>query len=274
MSVTAALFLLLYFAGLLLAVVRHPRFGLYTYLFAFYMHPIDRWWGSQVPELRWSFIAAFVTITATLLNPQVRLSNVNWLSSPPGRFFLFYFFWMLLQYAWTVTGPYHTEGTVLFAKYAVLSFVIQALVNNAREIRNFLMCHLLGCFYLGWLAFGKNISGRFEGVGGPGIDDANTFSMYMATAATIAATFILRGPLWLRALTIATVPFVLNGYILTQSRGGFVGLAAAALAIVYFKPQLKKGFFLPIGRPGSHALSCTVPSGVFGTAQHNHGGCR
>ena len=45
MAVTGILFLLLYLGGLVMAFVRHPRFGLYAYLLAFYGYPPGRWWG-------------------------------------------------------------------------------------------------------------------------------------------------------------------------------------------------------------------------------------
>ena len=57
MSVTALVFLAVYFSGIVLAVFKHPRFGLYAYLFAFYVHPPGAWWRDDVPDLRWALIA-------------------------------------------------------------------------------------------------------------------------------------------------------------------------------------------------------------------------
>ena len=245
MSITAALFLLFYFAGLSAAIFRDPRFGLYTYLFAFYMHPPDRWWRNDVPDLRWSLIAAVVTILVVLVRPPALTGpkRPSWVQTNAGKFFVAYIVLMLAQYPVVVTGKFHTEGVELFIKYGILSYLIYKLIDTRRDLLRFAICHVLGCFYMGWLAFGKNISGRFEGIGGPGIDDANTFAMYMATAILFAAALLLKGPLRLRSLIICVIPFIINGFIVTQSRGGFVALAVASLALLLFKPRAKSLLF-------------------------------
>ena len=63
MPLAAIAFALSYLGGLLLAFVSHPRWGLFTYLGAFYLHPPYRWWGTALPEFRWSLVAAVVTST-------------------------------------------------------------------------------------------------------------------------------------------------------------------------------------------------------------------
>ena len=64
MSLMALGYLLLYFGGLGAALVRHPMWGLYAYFLAFYVHPPSRWWSAEVPDLRWSYIAAIATCVA------------------------------------------------------------------------------------------------------------------------------------------------------------------------------------------------------------------
>jgi hypothetical protein len=67
MSITALVFVGLYVAGLV-AAFRNPMFGLCAYLWAFYNHPPSRWWGSELPDLRWSLIAAAVTLAAYVIH--------------------------------------------------------------------------------------------------------------------------------------------------------------------------------------------------------------
>ena len=66
MALTALAFLMLFFGGLLLAFAIHPRFGLYTYLAVFYVHPPSRWWGDMLPDIRWSLVAAVVALLALI----------------------------------------------------------------------------------------------------------------------------------------------------------------------------------------------------------------
>ncbi len=246
MSLTAAVFLLIYPAGLLLALFKHPRYGLYAYLFAFYMHPPDRWWRNEVPDLRWALIAGIVTLIATLFRAGEE-NRPAWFRSGAAQLLLAYLTWMALQSAWAVTGEFHAEGLELYAKYVVLFYLIYRLVDTEIEFRNFFIAHVLGCFYLGWLAYGRTVSGRLEGMGGPGIGDANTFGMHVATGAIFGAALMIRGGLYIRGLMLATLPFALNAMILTQSRGAFVGLVAGAIAAVVLRPPRIKVFFFTLG---------------------------
>ena len=88
-------------------------------------------------------------------------------------------------------------------------------------MRNLLLAHLLGCTLLGLYAYVAGRSGgRLDGVGGPGIDDANTLGMYFATGAITAIGLLLlveRG--WRRWLSFGCLAFVVNGLILTNTRG-------------------------------------------------------
>src|SRR5262245_25694405 len=68
MSLTAIGFLFVYVMGLVLAFVRHPSFGLLAYIWAFYNLPPSRWWGSDLPDVRWSLVASTVTALALMLH--------------------------------------------------------------------------------------------------------------------------------------------------------------------------------------------------------------
>ena len=37
---------------------RDPIFGLLAYLWEYYNHPPMRWWGDELPDLRWSLLVA------------------------------------------------------------------------------------------------------------------------------------------------------------------------------------------------------------------------
>ena len=61
MALTGIAFVAFYLGGLLSAFGSHAKWGLYTYLAVFYLHPPLRWWGASLPEsMRWSLLAAVV----------------------------------------------------------------------------------------------------------------------------------------------------------------------------------------------------------------------
>ena len=244
MSLTGAAFLVSFAGGLWLAVFRHPRYGLYTYVAVFYLHPPSRWWGETLPDLRWALVAAVVTLIVTLRLPA-EPGRPSWLRTTPAKALLLFTGWLWIQSLWALDPVQHQEACLLFTKYVVLYYLIYRLVLTPADVSRFLLVHLLGCAYLGWLAFSTDVSGRLEGVGGPGIDEANAFAMQMGTGVVAGAMIALTMPGARRWGAILALPFILNGVILSGSRGGFLALIAGGLVLWYLKPlEYRKLFYV------------------------------
>ena len=242
MSLSALVFVLAYVAGLGLAFVKHPKYGLYTYIAVFYIDPPSRWWGSFAPEMRWSLVAAIVTLIATWrLTEESR--RPNWLSTTPAKLLVVMTAWIWIQNVWAIDPVQHMELSVLFTKYVMLYYLIYRLVGSARETVVFLLVHVTGCMYLGWLAFNASVSGRLEGVGGPGINEANAFAMQMATAIMVGSMMVLasRGPR--RWIAFASMPFLLNAIVLAGSRGGFVAILCGGIVLACLRPYAHRKLF-------------------------------
>jgi hypothetical protein len=190
MAVTGFLFTIGFIAMMALALLRHPIWGLYGYIAVFYLHPPSRWWGQFLPDMRWSLVASAVTLIA-LLRVKDLSGRPSWLSLTPARILIAFTIWLWIQSFWALNPAAHNEATVLFTKYIVLFYLIYRLVQTSEELRRFMLAHIAGCFYLGWIAFTSTVSGRLEGVGGPGIDEANALGMHMGTGAMAGAMIIL-----------------------------------------------------------------------------------
>src|SRR5215470_16251229 len=73
LSLPAALFLILFIAGCVLAFIRHPIYGLMTYVGEYFIHPPSRWWGQGLLlDVRWSVLAAGMTLLAVLIRRSGR----------------------------------------------------------------------------------------------------------------------------------------------------------------------------------------------------------
>lgn len=238
MSLTGLAFLSAFVTGLALAVVRAPVFGLYVYVATFYLHPPSRWWGNDLPDLRWSLLAGLVTLAATLRLPADS-ERPSWITTTPAKLLIAYTVWVWVQNAWALDPSSHLDLSILFTKYVILYYLVYRLVNTPRQFTLFLLAHLAGCFYLAWLAFNARFTGRLEGVGGPGIDEANALGMTMATAAAVGAALMLRFRFrdWRCWIPILVMPWVLNALVLTGSRSSLLGLIAGGLTIWYLKPK-------------------------------------
>lgn len=246
MSLTGLAFLVAYLGGLGLALVRHPRFGLYTYLAVFYLDPPSRWWGAFLPGMRWSMVAAAVTMVATM-RLKSKNSDPRWSATTPALLLIAFTIWMWIQNAWALAPPEHFEASILFTKYVVLYYLLYTLLDTPEEVGNVLFVHVMGCAFLGWLVHAAPSSGRLEGVGGPGIDEANALGMFVATGAVCGAMLILAEQKWKRWACVLAMPFILNALIQTESRGSMLGLVAAGLAVMYLRPRKYRAQFYALG---------------------------
>jgi O-antigen ligase len=249
MSLTGLAFAAAFFGAMGLALFRNPLWGLYGYVAVFYLHPPSRWWGAALPDLRWALFAAAVTFIATLRVPRDP-SRPSWISTTPAKLLLAYTVWLWLQNLWALDADDQMTISVLFTKYIVLFYLIYRLIDTPQKVQWFLLTHIAGCAYLGWLAFNARVSGRLEGVGGPGIDEANALAMQMGTGVVIAAMLMLGVKGWVRWACFAAMPFLLNTMVLAGSRGAFVAVLAAGLMLWYLTPPRNKLMFYIFGGLG------------------------
>lgn len=247
MSLTAIGFVGIYALGLFLAFARHPIFGLFTYLWAFYNHPPARWWGADLPDFRWSLAAALITLIAIAVRGERKLAYPPWYANGGACLIVLYVIWMWIQSVWAVDGSYHLEGCILFTKYVVLFYLIYYIVVDEQTLELFFWGHTIGCFIFGWIAYKTPVAGRLESVGGPGVDDSNLLAIHLTTGLAFAGFMLMAHRGKKRWAVLGTIPFMLNGIILTLSRGAFLGMLAGGSAALYLTPRVHRRLILVLG---------------------------
>ena len=260
MSLTAIAFVLAYLGGLVLAFFSHPRWGLFTYLGAFYLHPPYRWWGAALLEFRWSLVAAVVT-ALSMSNGKISPHATPWASHTITKIVIIYVAYMWIQTAWA--NPRHMEGLILMTKYVILFYVIYRLITDEQDLVGFALAHVAGCFYFGLLALDARGDGRLEYIGGPGANDANTLGMHMSTGLIFAGSLILSQRGWRRWATLATVPFLANCVVQTESRGAFLGAAVGGVVYYLMAPKIHRKYFAMLGVLGVAVLLAQAPSSFW-----------
>jgi len=243
MSLTALAFLLLFGAGCSAALFIRPIYGLYLYIAVFYLDPPSRWWSAGLPSLRWSLLAAAVTLLAMFIHRDSVKKGYSWTNSTIAKILILYTVWMWIQWPWVIS-PLQLEGTILYTKYCVLFYLMYQLIDSEETFQQFCVVHVMGCAYLGWLIYLAPDAGRLESVGGSGIGNANTLGMHIGTGLIIGGflLFTLQG--WIRWLVLAVMPLIVNGIFQTETRGAFVGLFVAGVVAIYLKPKsIRKKFY-------------------------------
>ena len=186
---TGILFAAAFFLSLILALVRHPRYGMFAYMAAFYIYPPARWWGATLPDFRWSLLASVVLFVAVYRHPR-NPDQPPWSSTVPARLLIAFTLLVWIGNLWALDSKENLAFSILYTKYLVLYYFLYRLCDTEENIRETLLVHVVGCCYLGWLAFGMPTEGdRLDGVGGPGINDSNTLGMQFATAVSCGAMY-------------------------------------------------------------------------------------
>lgn len=241
MSVTAAFFLFVFCIGTILALARGPFFGLLLYVYVFYASPADRWWAAGfVADTRWSLVAAGVALAAVLLHPQ-QLNKERFWSRVPIIVFILFVLWLGLQMLWALNIELQQEIFSYYSKFIVTLFLVFRTIRTEKQLKTFLIAHLLGCVYFGWIAYTNYKGGRFEGFGGPGLSDANSAAIAFATAVITGLGLFLAASAWRqRAVVIAAMPLILNGLAATMSRGATLALMSGGFVFHLLSPKVSK----------------------------------
>ena len=233
--------------GCALALVRHPIYGLVTYIAVFYLHPPSAWWGAAFGGVRWSLLAAAVTLVAVWIHgAKLGLARGFWRHRVPWLY-LFFLVWLTIQLGWAIRPEKQWELLILYGKYLLLLYVMFRILHSETAIRVFLWSHVVGTFYMGWTAFTSHGGGRFEGFRGPDISEAN------AGALTLATGFIVLGALFLaskwrpRAALAGMAPFLLEGIVRTMSRGGFLALVLGGTIFATLAPRPQRKVIWGLG---------------------------
>jgi hypothetical protein len=242
LSLTGLVFLIAFFAGCLLAVVRHPIYGLMTYVAVFYLHPPSRWWGESLPDLRWSLSAAAVTLLGMIILRKRLAPRPALFSNGVMVGMALFVAWLGLQLLWALDEDLQNELFSMYFKYALVMVLIYKCVDSERHLRLFLWTHVLGCAYLGWLAFTSYAGGRFEGFGGPGLGEANVGALQVVTGLLVAGSLLLAGKMRERMGLLACIPFLLNAMVATVSRSGFLAAGIGGVLFNLFTPKRWRGW--------------------------------
>lgn len=216
--------------------MRHPVYGLVTYVGVFYIHPPSRWWGQGILlDMRWSLIAAGVTLVAALIHkPKAATASV----AKSGAFWGFFALvvWIAIQSLWAKDAEAHADLLNIYIKFLMVVFLFCRCIESEQNLRLVLWAHVLGCFYLGWIAFTSDSSGRFEDFGGPGLAEANTAALQMVTGIVVAAALFLSAVPRVKLVLLGVIPIIVNALVATISRSGFLSAAAAGLVFNLFTP--------------------------------------
>lgn len=256
LSKFALLFLLLFFGGICSALVYNGAVAFIIYELVYFLNPDDRWWSSDIPGFRYSFITVLLMMFVLARDFRKYGETSSWKEMPTLKWLVILLAMYLLANLFALDIVAHKRFTFEFAKLIVIIFVAYKLIDSDVSFNLCLWAYLVGCTYIGYLAasVGRDGSGRVEGIGMTDGPDANDTAAALVPAAVMLMYFAWLGGKKEKVLAVLMGAIIANGLVLINSRGAFLGGVVSLgvfLGYMIFSKYQKKGqrrvaFFLII----------------------------
>jgi len=236
-SLTAVIFIAAFVIGSVMAIARHPIYGLLVYMTCLFFDPAGHWWGTgALLSIRWEFVAAAITLVATFIH-HGRLP-----SSPVFRSGAFwgvalFLGWIAIQSSWALDPASHQELLITWLKFLIVLVLICRCIDSWRSFRLVMWAQVVGSAYLGWIAYSTYTGGRFQGFANNALGEANYAALELVIGLIIAGALFLEGRWRTKAVLLPPAALIANGIVTTVSRSGFLAAAASVIIFNVFTPK-------------------------------------
>ncbi len=236
MSVTAIVFIAIYTTGLFLTFYR-PYYGVLTYIFEWHNHPPYYWWGDELPDLRWSYTIALVTLISFLIhrNQIKQTEKPNY--RPAIWIVLMIVNMFVVSSSFAVFPEISFDKTYEVAKTLIFFLLLISLVRTYKDYQLLVWVIILSVANMGLIALGG--SNRDIGVIAPNATEENALSAHVMAVLPFMGIYLMRAKRLGKVLIALSIPLCLNLIILANSRATVVGL----LVIGFLSIFLVKGKF-------------------------------
>jgi putative inorganic carbon (hco3(-)) transporter len=231
---TAILFMTFNCVGYVLAIFINPFWGLLVYANVYFnaAEPQLNWWASYLPFTRWNLLTSVVVFISLFLHrdkmSSTKLNNVIWAIA-----------FLCLSTLITFTIAVNQDAS--HYNYLLLSYCITMvlLIKGIKEFNQFRWICFIIIIYATKLSvtaylYGKRIHSRLEYHGTADASGSNEFGLLLAAIIPLLLPYIFKGKWYEKMVAILSLPFLLNAFILCNSRSAMVALGASVMICVIF----------------------------------------
>lgn len=236
MSKISLIFLLTYAGGILGIFFLDASFGIYLYELEYFLAPKNRWWLSELPNLRYSFIIGISTLIGFILRNKKYSAN-RLFDIPNFRWLIVFSINVSLVGFIAVWPEAHERIYTTFIKLILFVILLYKLIDTPQKFERMIWAYLIGNFYIGYEAYstGRSVADRLEGIGPMDSTDSNDIGALLVACIPILIYYFIDGKkIWQKALAAIILAFVLNAIVLVNSRGAFLGLIVSILFQSYY----------------------------------------
>jgi hypothetical protein len=247
LSKFALLFLTVLFAGIVATFFYSATASFLLYQIVYMVNPDIRWWSGQIPGLSYSFFTVILMMIALAINYKTLSPLSPWSRQPMTKWIVLFLGSYYLMYFFALNLPLHDKFTFALTKLVIIIAIAYKLIHSERALKAVLWAYIIGATYVGYIAYsvGRNSAGRIEGIG---MVDTGTDGNHTAAALVPAAVLLIyqawMGNNKIRLLSFFCGALIVNGLVLINSRGAFLGVVAGGglfLCYMLFSRFQRKG---------------------------------
>jgi hypothetical protein len=242
----SVLFFCMTFIATITLAIRHTAVYLFVLYQAYYFfNPTTKWWGSDIPDLSYSFYVVLTLMIITIINwGQLK---ENKLGAIPQFYFMYInaFLYFLASF-YAVFPERHFIALDALITVTVLVTIMYKLVKTEKHLDIILKGYVIFAGYMGYYVsqFGRTSNGRFAGAGMVDSPDANGIGAALAPAVVICLYYLWSKSNWRSKILYSVIGIYLaNSLVQIGSRGAFLGVFISCLVLVlllYFSKLQRK----------------------------------
>jgi hypothetical protein len=187
--------------------------------------------GGGIPQVSYSYYVALVMLAVFILKFKQQQNKIKEL--PEAKWFVAFILCYAIASVVAVNPVMHNLYIGYLINTWVILYVAYRSLDTEEKLKYALLFFIIGAAYIGYEAMivGRDEFGRVEGVGTVDCPDANTIAASIVPVIPLLIYFAWTGNKLIKALSSICGLVVVNGIILINSRGAFLG---ASLGFSYF----------------------------------------
>ena len=229
----------------------NPLLGIIGYVLHYHIPPGIQWWGAPISHfgIRYAYLLVVFTGMGIILNRKKLRFGDKLLTRHEWLFIIFVATVWLSH--WVGLPVERSPDSVVdppeikMTKILIFVLFMTHVVTTLKRISIVLWAIVFGVLFLGYKTYTAPSSlffyARLEGIGGSDFRESNDLAAHFVACLPIIAIQFVRSGWAGRLLATVTGVLVVNGMLLTRSRGGFVALIGSMLlAVLMASKEIRK----------------------------------
>jgi putative inorganic carbon (HCO3(-)) transporter len=226
MAILSVVFLLVFFITILLSFATSGVSAIVGYQIIYFMNPMNRWWSNEIPDLPYSFITVLTLVIILLIKFKKLSEGSRWSDQIVIKLLLLLLVYYYIVYFFALLPDIHLQFTINFTTLIFTMLVFYKLIRTETALDIVLWGYIFGASYIGYVATitGRNSNNRVEGIGMVDGFQANDTASALVPAFSLLIYYAWQGNLKIKILSAILGAFIVNGIVLINSRGSFLGV--------------------------------------------------